>query len=128
MGAGRRPGLSRARGARCAVLARRCARVLDPARRSRARSRARELGREGRVDMTPAAITRAIEREGYQLHARGDGPLGAPAILFSNSLGATLQSWEPQVAQLAERFFVVRYDNRGHGGSSAPAGDYTMSE
>ena len=37
--------------------------------------------------------------------------------MLSNSLGATLEMWDPQAGALAERFRLVRYDTRGHGGS-----------
>jgi 3-oxoadipate enol-lactonase len=34
--------------------------------------------------------------------------------------------WDPQVAALRDRFRLLRYDQRGHGGSDAPAGRYTF--
>ena len=54
------------------------------------------------------------------------GRLDAPALVLSNSLGTTLDMWEPQMAVLGERYHVIRYDQRGHGGSVAPAGPYTL--
>ena len=51
------------------------------------------------------------------LNHRLDGPADAPALVFSNSLGTTLEMWEPQVERLADRFRLVRYDQLGHGGS-----------
>jgi 3-oxoadipate enol-lactonase len=55
--------------------------------------------------------------------ARLDGPSDAPVVVLSNSLGTTLEMWEPQVAALTRRFGVLRYDHPGHGGSrtSPPA-------
>ena len=38
-------------------------------------------------------------------------------MVLSNSLGTTLEMWEPQVPALNERFGVLRYDHPGHGGS-----------
>ena len=44
-----------------------------------------------------------------------DGPAGAPVVMFSNSLGTRLSSWEAQAEALSGRFRVLRYDSRGHG-------------
>ncbi len=63
-----------------------------------------------------------------KLHHVVDGPAGAPALVLSNSLGTTLELWEPQVAPLAERFRVVRYDRRGHGRSPVAAGATTIDD
>lgn len=63
-----------------------------------------------------------------KLHHVVDGPAGAPALVLSNSLGTTRELWEPQVAPLAERFRVVRYDRRGHGRSPVAAGATTIDD
>jgi 3-oxoadipate enol-lactonase len=63
-----------------------------------------------------------------RLHYRVDGNAADPPLLMSNSLGATLEMWEPQMAALAPRFRVVRYDTRGHGGSEVPRGPYTIDD
>jgi 3-oxoadipate enol-lactonase len=63
-----------------------------------------------------------------KLHHVVDGPVGAPALVLSNSLGTTLEMWEPQVAPLAERFRVVRYDRRGHGRSPVAVGTTTIDD
>jgi 3-oxoadipate enol-lactonase len=59
-----------------------------------------------------------LEVPGARLHYRVDGPAGAPAVVLSNSLGSTLEMWDGQLPVLTRRFRVVRYDMRGHGGSS----------
>jgi 3-oxoadipate enol-lactonase len=56
------------------------------------------------------------------------GPPDAPVVLISNSLGSSLQMWDPQMAALIERYRVVRYDLRGHGRSPAPDGPYTLDD
>ena len=57
------------------------------------------------------------------VHAQVDGPEDAPVLVLSNSLGATLDMWDPQLPVLTEHFRVVRYDTRGHGRSPVPDGD-----
>jgi 3-oxoadipate enol-lactonase len=50
-----------------------------------------------------------------------DGPADAPVVVLSNSLGTTLEMWEPQVPVLSQRFGVLRYDHPGHGTSREDA-------
>ena len=59
---------------------------------------------------------------------RFDGPPGAPVVVLSNSLGTTTELWDRQVGPLAERFRVLRYDHRGHGGSPVPDGPYSIDD
>ncbi len=63
-----------------------------------------------------------------RLHHVSDGPAGAPVLVLSSSLGTTLEMWEPQVARLADRFRVVRYDRRGHGRSPVATGAATIDD
>jgi 3-oxoadipate enol-lactonase len=56
------------------------------------------------------------------------GPLGAPVVMFANSLGTSLASWDQQVATLAQRYRILRYDMRGHGLTEAPPAPYTMDQ
>lgn len=63
-----------------------------------------------------------------RLHYRVDGDAGDPPILLSNSLGTSLDMWEPQMAALASRFRVVRYDSRGHGQSEVTPGPYSIGQ
>lgn len=51
-----------------------------------------------------------------------------PWLFFSNSLGADLSMWEPQLAAFSGPFRILRYDNRGHGKSSVPPGPYTIEQ
>jgi 3-oxoadipate enol-lactonase len=63
-----------------------------------------------------------------RLVASLEGRAGAPVLVLGNSLGTTREVWEPQVGVLGERFRLLRYEHRGHGGSPAPAGPYTIGE
>lgn len=62
------------------------------------------------------------------LNTKVDGPEGAPWIVLSNSLGANLAQWDPQIELLSTKFSVLRYDVRGHGRSTAPEGPYSLSD
>lgn len=59
---------------------------------------------------------------------RLDGPEDAPVLVLSNSLGTTHRMWDEQMPALADRFRVLRYDKRGHGGSPVPPGPYSIEE
>ena len=52
---------------------------------------------------------------GYEL----DGPAGAPTVTFVHGLAASAGVWQGQAERLSDRFRVLRYDLRSHGGSSA---------
>lgn len=67
-----------------------------------------------------------IDADGCLLNVAVEGRDGGPTIMLSNSLGATMQMWEPQMAALTRLFRVVRYDRRGHGKSGVPPGPYSM--
>jgi 3-oxoadipate enol-lactonase len=56
------------------------------------------------------------------------GPEDAPTLVLSNSLGTTHRMWDPQIDALSERFRVVRYDTRGHGGSGTPRGPFSLDD
>ncbi|WAJ26391.1 alpha/beta fold hydrolase [Antarcticirhabdus aurantiaca] len=68
--------------------------------------------------------TRMVESNGARLNVRVDGDAGKPWLLLSNSLAADLTMWDDQLAWLTRTHRLVRYDTRGHGGSSAPEGPY----
>ncbi|GAT70029.1 3-oxoadipate enol-lactonase [Planomonospora sphaerica] len=63
------------------------------------------------------------------LHHRTDGPEQGEPLVLGPSLGTSLRVWEPQLAALARRFRVVRFDLPGHGGSAPGAcGVRTMED
>ncbi len=73
-------------------------------------------------------MTGRVDLGGYALNTRIDGPEGAEWIVLSNSLGADLTMWDDQVALLAARYRVLRYDTRGHGASDTVAGPCSFAE
>ncbi|MBD9514473.1 3-oxoadipate enol-lactonase [Pseudomonas sp. PDM22] len=66
-------------------------------------------------------------RDNARIAYRLDGPAECPLLVLSNSIGTDLHMWDGQVAALSEHFRVLRYDARGHGASSVPAGPYSLA-
>ena len=67
-----------------------------------------------------------IKANGISINYQVDGPEGAPWIVFSNSLATSTAMWDEQAAALKSSFRVLRYDQRGHGGTEVPAGRYAF--
>jgi 3-oxoadipate enol-lactonase len=63
-----------------------------------------------------------------RLHYELSGPENAPVLVLGSSLGTTSSLWEPQLPVLHEFFRVLRYDHRGHGGSPAATGPFTIDD
>ena len=59
---------------------------------------------------------------GHRIH----GPVDAPALVLSSSLGTTQELWDRQLPILSERFRVVTYDHPGHGSSPLPERPWTV--
>jgi 3-oxoadipate enol-lactonase len=68
--------------------------------------------------------TMKIKANGITINYRIDGPDDAPCLVFSNSLATSLAMWDEQAEALKDKFRVLRYDQRGHGGSDVPSGRY----
>jgi 3-oxoadipate enol-lactonase len=66
-----------------------------------------------------------IKANGLNINYRIDGDNG-PWLIFSNSLATDLSMWDQQANELSSSFRVLRYDQRGHGKTDAPAGRYTF--
>lgn len=56
------------------------------------------------------------------------GPANAPVIVFSNSLGANLTMWEPQIEFFKRKFRVLTYDQRGHGQTDVPKHSFQFDD
>jgi 3-oxoadipate enol-lactonase len=67
----------------------------------------------------PASNGRLVNVGGQALFTVVDGPVGAPWLVFSNSLATDLHLWDAQVETLANDWRILRYDYRGHGKSEA---------
>ena len=65
---------------------------------------------------------------GGTLETRVDGPGGdAPWLVLCNGIATDHRVWDAQIPAFAAAYRVLRYDTRGHGGSSAPAGAYDFA-
>lgn len=69
-----------------------------------------------------------VETDGATIHYEVSGREEAPWLVFSNSLGTNLHMWDAQQRHFADQYRILRYDQRGHGRSSAPEGGYTMDQ
>ncbi|MCW5693911.1 MAG: alpha/beta fold hydrolase [Pseudolabrys sp.] len=72
--------------------------------------------------------THTFTRDHVSLRYAIDGHDGAPWIVFSNSICTDLTLWGGQAAFLAADFRVLRYDQRGHGGSTVPSAPCTFEQ
>lgn len=67
-----------------------------------------------------------LQANGVDIHYEICG--AGPWITFSHALAADLHLWDAQVEALSRDFTLLRYDIRGHGLSSAPAGPYRIED
>ncbi|WP_371971640.1 3-oxoadipate enol-lactonase [Acinetobacter sp. AL9] len=63
-----------------------------------------------------------------QINYQTFGEATKPALIFSNSLGTNFKMWQAQIDFFQQDFFVICYDTRGHGASSAPQGPYSIDQ
>ena len=67
-----------------------------------------------------------IKANGIEINyvVEGEGPM----VTFGHALGTNLSLWDEQARALMGRYRVLRFDTRGHGQTSAPAGAYTLEQ
>ncbi|HJD83661.1 alpha/beta fold hydrolase [Kitasatospora aureofaciens] len=58
--------------------------------------------------------------DGIRLHVEVHGRPGAPTVVLSHGWTCSTAFWAPVIRQLADRYRVVVYDQRGHGRSEIP--------
>jgi 3-oxoadipate enol-lactonase len=70
---------------------------------------------------------RLLVAPGVRLRARvDDGPAGAPTVLLVNGLMMAIEAWQGLADDLLADHRVVRYDQRGQGGSDDPDGPHRI--
>ncbi len=70
----------------------------------------------------------SIEVGDISVNYRIDGNDDGPVVVMAHALGTDLQIWDHQVRALEDRYRIVRYDWRGHGGTDAPEGAYSLDQ
>jgi 3-oxoadipate enol-lactonase len=69
----------------------------------------------------------SVELRGVSFNYEYDTADDRPVLVLSNSLGTNLDMWFEQIDAFSEHFSVLRYDVRGQGKSSTPAGPYDIA-
>jgi len=67
-----------------------------------------------------------IKANNLEMSYRLDGPEGRPVIMLSNSLMSNYTMWDSQIKELTRSYRVLRYDQRGHGGTQTTPGPYSV--
>lgn len=67
-----------------------------------------------------------IKANGVKIAYRFDGPENGPVVMLSNSLASNYTMWDAQIPALADKYRVLRYDQRGHGGSQVTDPPYSF--
>ncbi|KAF3996362.1 bifunctional 4-carboxymuconolactone decarboxylase/3-oxoadipate enol-lactonase PcaCD [Glaciimonas immobilis] len=78
------------------------------------------IGHEGITTSKPALH--------YSVRAPRNGKSPRQTIVLSHALGCDLTMWDGLANLLAADCRVITYDQRGHGSSDAPLGNYTIAE
>jgi 3-oxoadipate enol-lactonase len=59
---------------------------------------------------------------------RWQGNPDGPVVMMAHAMGTSHRIWDLQIAALADRYHLLRYDWRGHGDTDAPKGPYTLPQ
>lgn len=78
------------------------------------------VGRVGTTESSP--------RLRHSVREARHGGLPRQTVVLSHALGCDMDMWDGLANALAADCRVICYDHRGHGGSDAPPGPYTMAE
>ena len=74
------------------------------------------------------AHTAGMPRLHYSVREARSGKPPRMTVVLSHALGLDLSMWDQLANELAQDCRVICHDHRGHGGSDAPPGPYTMAE
>jgi pimeloyl-ACP methyl ester carboxylesterase len=78
----------------------------------------------------PARELTALSADGARLWVEVHGPDDAPAVVLAHGWTCSVAFWAAQIRDLSDRFRVIAYDQRGHGGSPlhAPVGTEQLAD
>lgn len=65
---------------------------------------------------------------GIRFNCRVEGRRQGPWLVLSNSLATNLSMWDGQIARWAGSYRILRYDQRGHGGTNVLSESCTFDE
>ena len=66
----------------------------------------------------------AVRANGIDIEIRVDGPPNSLPVILSNSLSTDYRMWDDQLPALVDKYRVIRWNKRGHGGSEATPPPY----
>ncbi|MFG3051769.1 alpha/beta fold hydrolase [Kitasatospora sp. NPDC048239] len=72
------------------------------------------------VPPVPAEELWIRSADGLRLHVEIHGQSDAPTVVLAHGWTCSIAFWAPVIRQLADRYRVVAYDQRGHGRSEVP--------
>ena len=68
----------------------------------------------------------SIDTNGITINYKVEG--SGPWVALAHSLSCDLSMWDQLAVALAPTFSVLRYDTRGHGGTTVPEGSYSFEQ
>ena len=74
-----------------------------------------------------------VQANGVTLNGTLEGTIDETPLIFINSLGSDLRSWDSVISildqnKVSESHLIVRYDKRGHGLSDCPSPPYALRD
>ncbi len=69
-----------------------------------------------------------VSVDGVSVRCCLEGPASAPVLMFGNGLATNMAMWDAQASYFSQRFRMLRYDTRGHGGTEASSPPYSIEQ
>ena len=62
----------------------------------------------------------------YRLDEPSEAIAAPPCVMLCNGIMSNFSMWDQQIPALTDRYRVLRFDNRGHGGTQLTPPPYSM--